>query len=68
MRAAAELGIADEPQMYENAVKAVESAVDETGTVTGVSSGTPIMKDAQAYKNIICEPTLYGQALAILAM
>lgn len=68
IRAAAELGIADEPQMYENAVNAVKSAVDKTGTVTGVSSGTPIMKDAQAYKNIICEPTLYGQALAILAM
>ena len=50
------------------AINAIASAVDETGTVTGVSAGTGIGMDAQHYKEIIIAPMAYGQSLALLAL
>lgn len=54
--------------MYEKAEKAVRAAVKENGEVMHVSTGTPIMQNEDAYMDIPCRPTLYGQALAILAL
>jgi unsaturated rhamnogalacturonyl hydrolase len=55
----------------EHALKAIEgiaNAVDETGTLTGVSAGTGIGMDAQHYKDIIIAPMAYGQSLGLLAL
>ncbi len=51
----------------ERGLAAVGSAINDAGELTGVSSGTPILPDAQAYKTVPIEPTLYGQALGIAA-
>lgn len=48
--------------------KVLPQYVDETGTVQGVSGGTPIMKTAKEYRDIPVIPTLYGQALTCLAL
>ena len=50
------------------AAQAVSSYILEDGTVDSVSGGTPIMENAEAYKNIEITPTLYGQALATLCL
>lgn len=47
--------------------KALPGYVAEDGSVMGVSTGTPIMPDAQAYRTIGRGSALYGQALAIMA-
>ena len=65
---AVELGITDEEEMYIKAAAAVKAAVNNNGEVEKVSTGTPIMPDADAYKNIPIEVTLYGQGLAVLAL
>ncbi len=52
----------------ERTIRAISGYVNEDGSVTKVSTGTPIMKDAQAYKEIAMTTTLYGQALAIMAL
>lgn len=55
----------------EHALKAIEgiaNAVDETGTLTGVSAGTGIGMHAQHYKDIIIAPMAYGQSLGLLAL
>ncbi len=54
--------------VYEKGIEAVKKAIAEDGSVTGVSTGTPVMPDAEAYKKIPCCPTLYGQGLAIIAL
>lgn len=63
-------GILDETYgaMLQQAIKAVTENVNAAGELEGVSTGTPIMPDAQAYKEIPLCPTLYGQGLAILAL
>lgn len=58
----------DYEYMYKKAVESVVSKIDSEGYVRGVSSGTPICPNAQGYKDIIIEPTLYGQALTILLL
>lgn len=52
----------------ERTARALVHYVKEDGSVVDVSTGTPIMKDAQAYKEIALTTTLYGQALAIMAL
>lgn len=54
--------------MYRNAIDCIKHAISYDGTVRGVSSGTPVMSDAAAYKNIPLCPTLYGQGLAAAAL
>lgn len=55
-------------EMQKKAVTAVVNNVNENGELEMVSSGTPVMADAAAYKSIPICPTLYGQGLAILAL
>lgn len=54
--------------VYEKAMAAVIGSIDEEGYVNGVSWGTPIMPDAQSYKEIKQMPMLYGQALTVLML
>ena len=42
--------------------------ISDSGEVLGVSGGTPIMENAQAYRDIPRMATLYGQALMCLAL
>ena len=42
--------------------------IDEKGVVKNVSYGTPIGENAEFYKNIICCPMTYGQAMMIMAL
>jgi unsaturated rhamnogalacturonyl hydrolase len=37
-----------------------------TGEATGVSGGTPVMPSIEAYNEIPCYPTLYGQGLVLM--
>ncbi len=52
----------------QKAVGYVVSKVTDDGSVAGVSTGTPIMKDAQAYKSVPVCTTLYGQGLTLLML
>ena len=52
----------------ERAIGAVVAAIAENGDVGSVSTGTPVMPDADAYKKIGMCPTLYGQGLAAVAL
>ena len=52
----------------ERAIGAVVAAIAENGDVGSVSTGTPVMPDADAYKKIGICPTLYGQGLAAVAL
>ncbi len=54
--------------VYKRAVDGVIRMIDSEGYVGGVSSGTPVMPDAQGYKDIIIEPILYGQALTVMML
>lgn len=63
------LGILDE-KFNETADKAIDATMNSilpNGAVDGVSMGTPVMPDADGYKEIGIAPTLYGQGLAALA-
>jgi unsaturated rhamnogalacturonyl hydrolase len=67
---AARLGIGDARWAAAGwrAVEAVLGAIDEGGTVQGVSYGTRMGHDLQFYRDIPIQPTAYGQALAILCL
>lgn len=52
----------------ERTCRALFDYVSEDGSVTGVSTGTPVMPDAEAYKGIVRGSALYGQALALMAL
>ncbi len=70
IKMAVEQNILDESylQVYQKGLAAVKAAVTEDGSVSGVSTGTPVMASAQEYKEISIRPTLYGQGLALLAL
>lgn len=70
VKLAAESGIVDKKyiSVYEKGCSAVLNAIDTDGSVLYVSTGTPVMENEEAYKNILCTPTLYGQGLAITAL
>lgn len=55
-------------QTWGYAIEAIHRSVHANGEVGGVSSGTPVMPDAEGYKTIPITPTLYGQGLAIIAL
>lgn len=59
---------ADYTSAAELAREYVLTQIKEDGSVVGVSGGTPIMKDAQAYKDIPTSTTLYGQGLTLLML
>lgn len=54
--------------MVENGLDHLLEFIDEDGTVLHVSYGTPIGEHGQFYKDIICCPMTYGQALTIMAL
>lgn len=70
LKLAAELGFAgpEEEKAAALALTALPSYIGAEGDVACVSTGTPVMADAQAYKAIPYEVTLYGQALMIMAL
>lgn len=54
--------------MAKRAAGAVMQQIDASGTVLGVSGGTPIMPTIEEYHKIPVQPRLYGQALALLML
>ncbi|THF74150.1 glycoside hydrolase family 88 protein [Cohnella fermenti] len=52
----------------ERALAAVLAQVGPDGSVGGVSGGTPVMEDEEAYGRIPVYPTLYGQGLALMLL
>lgn len=49
-------------------VRAVLTRIDTSGTVSGVSGGTPVMPSVETYNDIPCFPTLYGQGLTLMLL
>lgn len=49
-------------------VEIILDNITPAGELSGVSTGTPVMPDKAAYMQIPTCPTLYGQALGILAL
>lgn len=69
MKMALRLEESDEiEQAAERAMEALRKQIEEDGTVLGVSTGTPVMKNAEEYRRIAICPTLYGQGLMILTL
>ncbi|WP_168120105.1 glycoside hydrolase family 88 protein [Paenibacillus sp. HB172176] len=60
------------PASYREATRHVLQGVigkiKENGEVTGVSGGTPIMPTIEAYNDLSCYPTLYGQGLTLMLL
>jgi unsaturated rhamnogalacturonyl hydrolase len=50
------------------AADAIILKVAPSGEVTGASGGTPIMPTIEAYNDIPCYPTLYGQGLVLMLL
>ncbi len=50
------------------ALEAIVPKVLPSGEVTGVSGGTPVMPTIEAYNEIPCHPTLYGQGLVLMLL
>jgi unsaturated rhamnogalacturonyl hydrolase len=50
------------------ALKAIVPKVLPNGEVTGVSGGTPVMPSIEAYNEIPCYSTLYGQGLVLMLL
>ncbi|WP_438445313.1 glycoside hydrolase family 88/105 protein [Gorillibacterium sp. sgz5001074] len=50
------------------ALKGVLSKIRPDGEVTGVSGGTPVMPSMEAYNDIPCYPTQYGQGLVLMLL
>jgi unsaturated rhamnogalacturonyl hydrolase len=50
------------------ALKGVLAQISPDGTVNGVSGGTPVMPNIEAYNAIPCYPTLYGQGLTLILL
>ncbi|MGM0883916.1 MAG: glycoside hydrolase family 88/105 protein [Bacillota bacterium] len=49
-------------------VEAVLNKVSPSGEVKGVSGGTPIMPSIEAYNEIPCYPSLFGQGLVLMLL
>ena len=69
IKQAVQLGIIEKEylSMFDKGIEYLVGVVAETGEVTEVSFGTPVLKNSEEYKNVICVPTLYGQGLAAIA-
>lgn len=55
-------------RMIEKALESLLDYIEDDGTVSQVSYGTPIGNDVEFYKAIPCCPMTYGQALVILLL
>ena len=61
--------VEDGKMVCQRGISYIKSVISEDGSVLHVSTGTPVMKDAESYKNIpAISPTLYGQTFAICAL
>lgn len=67
---AVRLGLLDESVLApaRKALQAVLEQIADNGAVLGVSGGTPVMPSIQAYNEIPCYPTLYGQGLVLILL
>lgn len=54
--------------LVRKALKSLFTYIDADGTVLNVSYGTPIGENKEFYKEIVCCPMTYGQALMIFAL
>lgn len=70
IKTALELGLVGSEceSALKKALNAIENSISEDGLVENVSTGTPVMCDAEGYKNIKLTSTLYGQGLALVAL
>jgi len=70
IKKAVKAGIIEESynELCGRGIESVKGYIRENGEVDGVSTGTPVMPDKEAYKNIPLTATLYGQGLAIAAL
>lgn len=50
------------------ALEGVLSKLQPDGEVTGVSGGTPVMPSIEAYNEVPCYPTQYGQGLVLMLL
>ncbi|WP_309119124.1 glycoside hydrolase family 88 protein [Paenibacillus sp.] len=48
--------------------EAVLAKIGADGIVAGVSGGTPVMETIEAYQQISCHPTLYGQGMVLMLL
>lgn len=55
-------------ELVQKALDHIFAYIDEDGIVKNVSYGTPIGENVEFYKNIICCPMTYGQAMMIMAL
>ena len=62
------LDINEYGDMVDKALAHLPEYIKEDGTVMNVSYGTPIGENADFYKEIICCPMTYGQAMTIMAL
>lgn len=64
------IGLLDETVLepVQKTIQAVLDNIDADGTVTGVSGGTPVMPSIEAYNNIPCYPSQYGQGLTLILL
>lgn len=67
---ACRMGLLDESVLEpaNRAIRAVLANIDEDGLVQGVSGGTPVMPSVEAYNEIPCFPSLYGQGLSLILL
>lgn len=55
-------------EFIDRGMSGIFSYIEADGTVSGVSYGTPIGLNPEFYKEIICCPMTYGQALVLLLL
>jgi unsaturated rhamnogalacturonyl hydrolase len=67
---AVRLGLLEETQLNaaKRTVMAVIANINENGEVKGVSGGTPVMPTIEAYNEVPCYPTQYGQGLVLMLL
>ncbi|MHA6484935.1 glycoside hydrolase family 88/105 protein [Paenibacillus sp. strain BS8-2] len=65
---AVRLGLLDDSYMgaASRVLEGVMGKIKENGEVADVSGGTPIMQTIEAYNELSCYPTLYGQGLTLM--
>jgi unsaturated rhamnogalacturonyl hydrolase len=67
---AVRLGLLEEAQLNaaQKTLNAVIANIKVNGEVASVSSGTPVMPTIEAYNEIPCYPSLYGQGLVLMLL
>ena len=70
IKQAVQLGMIEKEYLsvFNKGMEYLMDVIAENGEVNEVSFGTPVLKNSEEYKKIICVPTLYGQGLAAIAL